>query len=303
MMNVHVLVDSLEYARTNCYVHQLLLTLERECSIKIFTLAEIMAGYMTNETPDRTLSLLKLRTLDRHLLSVKKCLGDQSLFVYEQDVWESFKDDSPYKGAYHRITNVLNVTSFLNTSKWWSDFVASRGLPSRFVTMWMLPEYCTTVPRWDTRKIDVGFCGRLHPHRQEFFEGLRGHGITVEIVPTTSYANYLTVLSQTKVFVHSESVDWTVDGEKFAANALWIKDVEAASRGCISVRDFEPEANNYGAEKIQSILTFEKGNVAQAADAVKQSLTRANVELIHSSVEFIRSAPGWRTVIQAMEKQ
>lgn len=309
---VALLVDSREYILSNCYQHQLFQTLYASCDVDMIECGPNAPKFPSlctpGSVPDRILSVLKLRTLDSRIDAIRTRLAgagalDMPIYVYEQDPWESFRDESPYKGAYHRIAGKLNIVSFLNTSRWWSEHVRASGLPSQFVTMWMLPEYCTTVPRWRDRKIDVGFCGQLHPYRRTFFEGLEREGIRVTIVPPTPYAGYLSSLSQMKLFVHSEEVRWNVDGVQLPANAMWIKDVEAAARGCLSLRDYEPEMDNYTHHgRIATIQGFR--NISDAASRIRASL-EADPDVIEAkvadSVEYIRQARGWRTVLDAME--
>ena len=305
-MKIKLLVDNECYIKTNCYQHQLLLTISKEHIVELVELDAILSSRLTKKNHDRILSCLKLRTLDRNLQAISQYLGDESLYVYEQDPWESFKDDSPYKGAYDRINGKLNVTSFLNTSKWWSDFLTSRNLPSKFVHMWMLPEYCTNVPEWNNRKIDVGFCGQLHSHRKDFFDKLRGHGINVALFPQVDYAGYLSMLSNTKIYVHNEHVNWRMDEVNIRANAMWIKDVEACARGCISIRDDEEEKVNYTKGMIPALMTYDIHGVdAGARECAKiindvLSSPARSADVVSSSVDYIRSAPGWKTVIEAI---
>ena len=130
---------------------------------------------------DRVLSVLRLRTLVRLAGSVARLLGDRPLYVYEQDVWQAFMDDSPYKGAYGQLAAQLNIAAFLVTSRWWHDFVVARGLRAKFVRMGMLPEYCDAGPAWEDRPIRLGFQGTLHPHRRAFYAQLHEPKELVEI--------------------------------------------------------------------------------------------------------------------------
>lgn len=303
-MRLLVLVDSLEYARSNCYIHQLLTTLERECDTTILALHQDV--FIPKSGPfDRVLLCVKLRTLVRVAERLGSLLGGQEVYVYEQDPWECFSDQATYPGSYQHIAKHLNVKSFLNTSKWWSDLINSKGLPSKFVTMWMLPEYCSAEPAWSTRKADVGFCGQLHPYRRELFERLKGEGIAVHHWPSGDYQHYLKCLSQTKIFVHSEQVDWSVGGVKLdGPNALWIKDIEAAARGCVSIRNIDDDMETYSKwYDVPTIMAYD--DVELLADVIRSNLEVVSPTYIDEdtsyAVEFIRNARGWRTVLDAME--
>ena len=302
-MKVDVIVDSLQYARSNCYVHQLLATLDQRCSVRYYELADVRSGSRLEKGSDRTLSLLKLRTIHRELDAVESFLDGTRTFFYEQDVWESFRDESPFKGTYDTIKRRMNLATFLTTSSWWSNFVVSRGIPSKFVRMWMLPQYCSAAPKFSDRKIDVGFCGTLHPYRRELFEGLRSRGIDVTITPQVDYRNYLATLSQMKVFVHSENFECTVDGEKISASPPRIKDIEAAARGCFSMRSFDDQVFTYGCESIETIRPFEDLDslVTNIRSVLDRDPTR-NDEAIQQGVEEIKSQGGWSDVIRALHE-
>ena len=302
-MKIDVIVDSMQYARSNCYVHQLLATLDRNAETRYFDLAMVKAGKLP-VGGDRTLSLLKQRTLHREIDAVEVFLGGKPVYCYDQDPWEAFKDDSPYKGTYDTVKSRLNLVSFLNTSTWWTDFAVARGIPAKFVKMWMLPEYCSKVPNFDARKIDVGFCGTLHQHRKDLLEELEKCGITVTVVPYGDYSYYLRALSQMKIFLHSEKVRWVVEGVPLPANSMWIKDVEACARGCISMREYEPEACAYDYDSIPAMIAFASGNITQLVNNIRDSLDKANEHLSAAksvdSVEFIRSQEGWKDILKVL---
>lgn len=313
-MRILTIVDSHKYARANCYIHQLLTTLERFADTTIIDKSEILLrsprAMVKFSDFDRVLVCLKLRTLARSCAANNEFghyLSGTPVFIYEQDPWESISDQGSYRGAYEIIASKLNVRSFLNTSKWWSDCINSRGLPSRFVNMWMLPEYCSSDPLWSERKIDVGFCGQLHPHRKELFERLRSVGIEVHHFPSGDYGHYLKCLSQTKIFVHSEQTGWSIDGKKLdGPNALWIKDVEAAARGCFTMRERDIEAISYHSWNIPTIRPFSSfeqlvENIRRTLADWSQSPVTQNDETVRA-VNYIRSARGWQTVIDAMQE-
>lgn len=305
-MRLLVIVDSHEYARSNCYIHQLLTTLERNAETTVLTLYDVRRfGHWHDITKfDRILLCLKLRTTVREIELVSKFLGNTPVYYYEQDVWECFSDQATYPGSYQMIASAINIKSFLNTSKWWSDHVNSKGLPSKFVNMWMLPEYCSADPQWSTRKVDVGFCGQLHPYRRELFELLQREGINVHHFPSGDYQHYLRCLSKMKIFVHSEQVNWSVDGTMLdGPNALWIKDIEAAARGCVSMREYEPECLAYQADDLWTVVPFEspKELVLEIHNTLSEDEQRNIDDRSMGAVKRIANARGWRTVLDAME--
>jgi hypothetical protein len=296
-MKLHVLIDSVEYIQTNCFQHQLFKTLQNETELSISTINDIKNGKKLPKT-DKILSCLKLRTLFNNIDVIKKFLEDSEVYIYEQDPWESFKDDASFKGSYEKIYEKLNVRYFLNTSKWWSDFINQAGLRSKFVKMWVLPEYCSSRPLWKEREINVGFCGSLHPYRKKLFSYLEDNGIKVEILPTGDYYSFLRNLSKIKIFIHNEEVNWELGGKQISANSLWIKDVEAAARGCISIRNYDEEFNNYVDTSIQTIKTF--SSFKSSVELIENILSLDNQALIESSVGFISSKNEWKTIIEAI---
>lgn len=300
-MKLHLLIDNLSYIESNCYQHQLFKTLNQQCKVTFSTVDDILKNRKISSNPDKVLSCLKLRTLSNNILTIKNFLDNREIYIYEQDPWESFKDDSQYKGSYNKIYDELNVSFFLNTSKWWSEFINSQGIRSKFVKMWMLPEYCSVDPNWLSRPIDLGFCGQIHPYRKKFFDYLKSEGIIVELLSPAPYQEFLRNLSKIKIYVHNEQVSWRLNGKETPANALWIKDVEAASRGCISIRDREEESENYIPKNLSTILTYD--SFEQSIEIIRKTLKEKDhiQDRIIESVNIIKKDDGWKTVIKALE--
>lgn len=300
-MKILDVVDSIEYSSTNCYQHQLQKTLH--CVPEITTVQ--LRDLHTAPKPDIILSRLKQRTLHRIMHDFSRWAGNVPIFVYDQDPWHAFIDGSPYKGVYHDLSSILNVSSYLVTSRWWCDHIKSENLPATFVNMWLLPEYCDPAPAWADRKIDIGFCGQLHTYRRKLFEELSSSGINVHIFPPGDYQHYLRCLSQTKIFVHSEQVDWAIDGISLdGPHALWIKDIEAAGRGCISIRNTDRDTGSYASTSdVPTIMTYDtvKSLVGTISEILSSDPAEIN-ERTNRSVEFIKTARGWNTVIDSLRK-
>ena len=215
MERLLLLADSKRYLKQNCYQSQLLVTLQRNFKIKIVDARRIHRKRELNLEPfDHVLSVLKLRTLDVMLDALTRQMGPREISVYEQDPWEGFMDGSPYKGAYGRVNDVLNVKAFLNTSKWWSEYIKDKGLPSRFVRMGMLPEYCDVGKSTANRKIDLGFQGTIHSHRKIFFDRLGELGCQVTVSSSTPYGKFLKkyrisgYISTQKMYPRNWTVQW-----------------------------------------------------------------------------------------------
>lgn len=303
MKRLLLLVDSRSYIRSNCYQHQLAATLARCYRVRMMSAREIrFAPLVRVAAYDRVLSVLRLRTLVRLAGSLARMLGDRVLYVYEQDVWQAFMDDSPYKGAYRQLAAQLNIAAFLVTSRWWRDFVAAGGLPAKFVRMGMLPEYCNAGPAWEDRPIRLGFQGTLHPHRQAFYTQLAQMGLEVETLPPASYEAYLANLQRMRIYVHTEDAPWCVDGRMLRRNALWIKETEVAARGTFVVRDAEEESEAYDIAELPTVVPFpSREAVAEIVAWIEAMNPRERRDRMVASAETMRRRDDWMTVVQAIE--
>jgi hypothetical protein len=298
------LVDSVDYVKKNCYQSQLLITLDRHYKIRLLSLDQINSGKIPSlEQFNVILSVLKLRTLDKVTSLLQDQLDGAPVWIYEQDPWEAFIDDSPYKGAYTNIVSMLNVKSFLNTSYWWSEYIKSKGMPSRFVRMGMLPELCEIGKPWEKRSIKLAFQGTLHPHRKSFFDRLKNMGLDVTFIPSSSYKSFLKSLHNIGIYIHTEQSPWVVDGAALNRNALWIKDTEAAARGCFAIRDYEDESNFYNIQELPTIFTFKSIN--DVPEIVNEIFCMPDYEKnrrMKISVDNMKKRNDWMTVVDAIER-
>ncbi|MEK7802230.1 MAG: hypothetical protein AAB276_07235 [Pseudomonadota bacterium] len=298
-----MLVDARSYIRDNCYQGQLAEVLRDYYDVRMITLKEMKyLPWANSKSYDKVLSVLKLRTLDDNLDVISKFLKDTPLYIYEQDVWQAYMDDSPWKGAYERILKKLNVTSFLLTTQWWTEFVTARGVPATFVKMGMLQRYCDAGPAWEDRHHGLAFQGTLHPHRKKFYDELAGYGVHVEFLTSRPYAEFLKTLHDIRIYIHTEDAPWCVDGQMIPRNALWIKDTEAAARGCFAIRDHEDEAFAYGIKDLPTIFTYRA--VSEVPDIIKHIETMnpdARNALMRQSAHVMYERNDWMSVIAAME--
>lgn len=274
MKKVVQLVDSRQYVDSNCFQHQLLDGLQRVCQPSVVSLDELMASGVPDE--DLVVSCLRLRTLDRSLAQLSRVLRDKSVVVYDQDPWEAFKVSSTCNGAYSRVTDALNVSFFAVTTHAWEARLQRLGFKARHVRMGMLPRYCDPHPGWDARDIDVGFVGQVHPYRAELFDALKLARLNVQILTGGDYPRYLSTLSRIKVFVHREVGEYDVGGEAVQyAEGLWAKDIEACARGCVSVRNFHPDAYQHVPESFlmaAGLRMFEDGCTTEAVNVIQGAL-------------------------------
>ncbi len=252
---------------------------------------------------DLVLSVLKQRTLFRYLNEISRFLRGQPLSIYDQDPWQAYIDGSPTQGCYGEFARQLNISSFMLTSKWWSNFCADRGLPTCFVRMGMLPRYCQKGPKWESREIDCGFQGTLHPHRKQFFDELSASGLPVTVLPSGDYSSYLSALHNIKIYIHTEDAPWQVAGKMLPRNSLWIKDVEVAARGCFAIRNWDEDFDAYDIESIPTIAAFRK--VSEVKNIVEEIWSLPEIERqdrVNNAVQTILERDDWRSIISALNK-
>lgn len=291
MSHVIDLVDSIEYTTTNCFAHQLHAALHEIGCVETVALSEAQR----RPRPDKVVCRLRQRTLLRSLPLLKSWIGDAPVVVFDQDPWHAFMDDSPFKGTYHKAHGSLNVVSFAVTAASWSKRIIEQRMPSTFVRMGVLPSYCSSNPTYDSRTTAVGFVGTAHPYRRRLFDSLRDMGIDVRTQGNTlSYASYLEALSGIRVFVHSEDAPVVVDEEVVnLRDGLWVKDVEAAARGCYSIRNAGNDSEAY-LDGIETVRLYD--DVREIPRIIEGIMTMDAAERqssIDRTVEFIRRSNVW----------
>lgn len=303
MKSLLLLVDSRRYIRDNCYQQQLFETLSRNFRVRTLSLKEMrFLPFVRIASYDVVLSVLRARTLQAFLKPLRRLLGTRDVMIYDQDPWQSFMDESPYKGGYTRVMSELNVRRFLVTSQWWSQWLEAKGFPVEFVRMGMLPAFCDAGPSWEERSIHLGFQGTLHPHRRAFYDQLKLLGLDVEVLPSASYANYLKALHSMRVFVHTEDAPWVVDGETLQRNSLWIKETEVAARGTFAIRDYEVEAEAYGIGELPTVFPYRRvEDVPSIVATIEGMSPQERRERMETAVETMRRRDDWMTVVRALD--
>jgi hypothetical protein len=291
-MRIAYLVDSVDYVRGNCFQHQLYATMRDVANVEIVELQHLLSR---KTKFDGIVSVLKQRTLFNNINKLRPIIGDTPLVIYDQDPWESFIDSSQYKDAYFHFTQAFNVTAIAVTTKFWADHLRKVGLPGVFVKMWMLQKYCDVGTPFINRTIDVAFIGRLHPYRKRLFDELTHQGINVTYIPGTfKYNDFLRLLSNVRIFVHSEDSSIMVDGETFNLNVgLWIKDIEAAARGAFSIRNNAEGADTY-VDGIDTIRLFDDvHDVCSMIDDIHKMDETYRQTLLNTTVSKIKNANYW----------
>lgn len=300
------LVDSIEYAETNCFQHQLLKALRGIPGVRTVSLAQL--AHVPRDDYDAVVCCLKQRTLSRYLDHVVSCIGPTPIVTYDQDPWEAFRDGSPFKGVYEEAMKKLNVKAFAVTTRPWAEMMQYRDLPGVFVRMWVQPEYCTRGPAHVDRKVSRGFVGALHPYRKALFDRLDGLDLPVDVVPGgLSYAGFMQQLTQFRVYVHAEESPVVVDNIGMdLRDGLWIKDVEAMAAGCFSVRNAGADHDSYTMDlpKHDGLTMLRTYGRPEDVPSLLRDIERMDPDvrqsLIDRTVEEIRRSPVWEETAHSL---
>lgn len=286
------LVDSIEYTTTNCFAHQLHRCMHEIPGVKTVALADIAS----HPRPDAIVCRLKQRTLHRVINQLQEWCGDTPMTIFDQDPWQAYMDDSPYKGVYQRAAAKLNIKAIAVTTRHWAERISYDKLPGLFTSMWVLPEYCESGLPFEDRAIQVGFIGSLHPYRRKLFDKLENMDVSVNVMGGSAlpYDEYLRALSNIRVFIHSEDSPIVIDGQHAnLKDALWIKDVEAAARGCFTIRNSGEDSESYydGIETVR--LYDDPKEIPGLLRDIERMDPQERQATVDRSVEFIRRSNKW----------
>lgn len=314
MDRVLILADSRKYIRTNCFqlqLHESIKALKKNYKIQYFFLNpkelqsyEILKAKQTNFL--FAFSTLRQRVLFNNVSLISNLIGDTPLKVYDQDPWENYIDDSPTKSCYSFLQNNFQLSNLFVTSNYWADYITRKSnIKATFVKMGMLPSLCNLGAGQNKRGKSVEFKGTLHPHRQEAFNKMRENGQTIKInLETLKYSKYLKYLQNLAIFVHDESGFWVCDNEKIPrSTGMWIKDIEVASQGCFSIRNYHEDNETYSIGNIPLIKFY--NNPTQVKSIVEEIFSLSNQQFDNirlSSVEYIIKNNNWKETIDMIFK-
>lgn len=304
------IVDDRSYVRNHCYQSQLARTLHSKFDVKTITLNDIrMFGRIFNGFSKKyhfTLISCRMRNIVKVIDDIHHVLSGGRIYIYDEDPWQGFIDNSPFKGCYSDIFSKmskygLNFLGFLVQSEFWSNFIRDRGMPSKSFQIGILPKLCSFGKSWHSRDILYGFQGSNKGHRQEFFDELKKSGIPVHQSGFTSFKKYLKQARNTKIFIHPEVDPFIVDGKPYPRAGLWGRDIEIAAQGAFVLRNDDPESVMYRIDEIPSIIKFH--NVNGVINIIEQILRLGDEgrrELSMRSVSFIRNNNYWDSIADAI---
>lgn len=253
---------------------------------------------------DFVLSTVRQRILFNHIQFLRRLIGDLPLRIYDQDPWENYIDYSQSNGCYSIISSQFDLREIFVTSNFWKSYIEKNDqIRSTFVKMGMLPDLCNVGLAIRDRRLKVEFRGTLHPHREKFFRELQASGLEFKInTEIFSYAGYLRYLRSLGIFVHDESGFWVCQGKQIPmSTGMWIKDIEIASQGCFSVRNYYPECESYSVDNIPLIQFYrEPAEAKELITRITQLPTHELSEIQRKSVDFIKGTNSWASTVRVM---
>lgn len=305
MNRVLILADSRHYIRNNCFqsqLHESIRELKGSYQIEYFYISpKELQNFEMLKTRSKSflfvLSTLRQRVLFNNISFISKLIRDTPLKVYDQDPWQNYIDNSTSNGCYNLLNDNFQLSNLFVTSNYWANYIRKVDkLPAAFVKMGMLPKLCHTGFPQSKRERLVEFKGTLHPHRHEAFTEMRKYGQEIKFnSEILKYPKYLRYLQKLAIFVHDESGYWICRGEKIPmGTGMWVKDIEVASQGCFSIRNFSEESKTYSIDNIPLVKFYNHPRQVQEIVDEIFSLSKEEINDIQSSsVQFISENDNW----------
>ena len=295
---LNVLLFDEKYARSNCYISQILETLENDFRVNRIYIHKRNSFKKLISSPYPVLSLLQARILLQKRLEILSLIESSKILIYDQDPWESFIDTGSIKGSYEEFIKVLNVDSFLVTSKWWAKNIRAFGFPVEYVQMGVLKRLHSKNVDFGSRKVPIFFQGTLHDYRKDFFGKLTLDNVDVDIRHSEKYSKFLKNLRKAKIFLHISPQNWKINNQLVYSNCCWIKDLEAVSQGCISIRNRDDEYYLQEIDRIPAIETFvnpvEIKDILHRIDAISLKEIKG---IIEESKFFVSENMNWKQIV------
>jgi len=312
MNKVLILADSRKYIRDNCFqsqLHESIKNLKSNFQIEYFFLnPHELQSFEIFKIRSKSflfvLSTLRQRVLLSNISLISKLIGDTPLRIYDQDPWECYIDDSPTNNCYTLFQNNFQLSNLFVTSNYWANHINRKNkIQATFVKMGMLPRLCRNGSEQSKRRKSVEFKGTLHPHREAAFRIMSENGQAVKInLEKLQYVKYLKYLQNLAIFVHDESGFWICDGENIPrSTGMWVKDIEVASQGCFSIRNFSEESETYSIDKIPLVKFY--NNPSEVKNIVNEIFSLSEKEfneIQSSSVQFISEHNNWSETTNQM---
>tara|TARA_B100000035_G_scaffold315483_1_gene336934 strand:- start:17851 stop:18792 length:942 start_codon:yes stop_codon:yes gene_type:complete len=302
------IVDNIDYIRSTPYQNQLFISLQKICELKIVDLNFMKRAKSVKNlgSYDEILVCLKLRTIKRNISLISSFLEGEPFRVYEQDPWENYMDNGDWKGTYQLLMNNSNVLFFANTSKTWADFGLEKGIPTKFVRMGIIPEFCNNDFNINEKQYDIGFIGRAHPYRKSMIDYINLNTKYNFYYPLKerpfSHSGFLKEINKIKIYCHNESLEVLCDNKKMnLADGMWVKNIEAMAAGCFSLRNYSKDLHSYIDDSFQTFFTFNNfEEIEEIVDKILSINKKDSEKMIKETIENIIKKDYWKETAQIL---
>ena len=315
MEKILILADSRRYIKSDCFqsqLHQAISEHGRNFKIEYFYLEpKILNNYRFSKFNSKSykfiLSTIRQRVFNKNLEYIHNLLPNVPLRVYDQDPWENYIDNSNSKGSYTSLSNTFNLSGIYVPSNFWANYIADKeNVPGYFVYMGMLPSLCNVGNIKSMRSLTPEFKGSLKVHRKEIFAKIKSYGVDVHInSQKLSYPKYLNFLKKLGIFVHDESGSWICDGQLVdRSTGMWHKDLEIASQGCFSVRNYHDEHRTYDIDKLPLVKLY--SSLKEVKNKIHEILDISDndfLEMQYESVQYIKNQNYWEKTVRILLRE
>ena len=315
MEKILALADSRRYIKSDCFqsqLHQAISEHGNRFKIDYFYLEpKILSNYKFSKFSSKSykfvLSTIRQRVLNKNLEHIHNLIPNVPLRIYDQDPWENYIDDSNSKGSYTLLSNTFNLSGIYVPSNFWANYITNtENVPGYFVYMGMLPSLCNAGNVKSMRSLAPEFKGSLKLHRKEIFTLMRNYGVDVNInSQKLSYPKYLGYLKKLGIFVHDESGSWVCDGQLVdRSTGMWHKDLEIASQGCFSVRNYHDEHRTYDIDKLPLVKLY--NSLKEVKNKIHDILDISDNDFLkmqYESVEYIKNQNYWEKTVKILLRE
>lgn len=310
MEKVLVIADSRGYIKSNCFQRQLHESIKvnvRNIEVDYFYLEprNLQTLSMMNKRKNAysfVVSTLRQRVLFSNIQVINKLIGCTPLKIYDQDPWNNYIDNSNTYDCYNTLNSNFNLLKIYVTSQYWANYISKNDkLPSEFVKMGMLPRLCNLGLDQNAREKRVEFKGTLYPHRQRAFNEMIKNGLALKFDSRIlKYSDYLKYLSKLAIFVHDESGYWRCRGENVPmSTGLWVKDLEIASQGCFSIRNFHSDYQTYSLGHIPLIKFYrDPSEVKSIVEEIFALMPKESRKIQIASHQYIARNDNWSNTVR-----
>jgi len=285
-MKISVLVDSIDYVKNEIYQQHIYNVLSNNDNFEYIE----WQGNRTIKGQENVFICMRFRNVVSNANEIKAWLGNRIPIIQDYDPWVFYEDGSKYKNGYEKVANVLENVKFAIPNLTWSKFISKKISKKFFAFKLGVPAYCCDNTPWEKRSHRLEFKGRSYSIREKSFQ------IISEYIPInwnkeiiSPYSNFLSYLSNVRVWAQNESIPIIVDNQTMCNNWLWPKAIEILSRGCFLIRDMQEEAKHYGIDKLPTVFLYTNvKETPEILDKIESMSDKEKNERINETISWIK---------------